>query len=203
MLSAHSHICTFAQDLRPLGALRKLKHLSLLDNTVTKRQDYRLYVLSICPRLKVLDFKKVKDQVRCMMLIAPVMHESRSERRPGSGLGMGVRWMRRRLSLMRRCKWQRPRSVVYYDGCAMLQNTSQAKEAEVEEPAKTGPTPEQLTAIKAAIANASTLEVRGCCVYVARMIVRRRCSGWRRRSRGETCLHKWRCGCTGWCEQGG
>lgn len=34
----------------------------------------------------------------------------------------------------------------------------QAKEVEEEE-AKTGPTPEQLTAIKAAIANASTLEV--------------------------------------------
>lgn len=58
----HPHHCA-AQDLRPLGGLRKLKHLSLLDNTVTKRADYRLYVLSICPHLKVLDFKKVKDQV--------------------------------------------------------------------------------------------------------------------------------------------
>lgn len=30
---------------------------------MTKRADYRLYVLSICPHLKVLDFKKVKQQV--------------------------------------------------------------------------------------------------------------------------------------------
>ncbi len=53
-----------SQDLRPLGSLQKLKHLSLIDNTVTKKADYRLYVLSILPQLKVLDFQKVKDKVR-------------------------------------------------------------------------------------------------------------------------------------------
>ena len=88
------------QDLDPLWTLSKLKYLSLLDNTVTKKAQYRcpltrspqataafavplqvllvklalcwnaltrgcrLYVISKCRRLKVLDFRKVKQKVR-------------------------------------------------------------------------------------------------------------------------------------------
>jgi hypothetical protein len=35
----------------------------LLDNLVTKKQHYRLYVISKLPKLKVLDFRKVKQTV--------------------------------------------------------------------------------------------------------------------------------------------
>jgi len=51
-------------DLDPLGELQSLTHLSLLDNLVTKKQHYRLYVISKLPKLKVLDFRKVKQTER-------------------------------------------------------------------------------------------------------------------------------------------
>lgn len=47
-------------DLEPLSELKKLTHLSLLDNPVTKKQYYRLYLIYKLPQLRVLDFNKVK-----------------------------------------------------------------------------------------------------------------------------------------------
>jgi U2 small nuclear ribonucleoprotein A' len=47
-------------DLEPLTKLKKLTHLSLLDNPVAKKQHYRLYVIYKFPQLRVLDFNKVK-----------------------------------------------------------------------------------------------------------------------------------------------
>lgn len=94
---------------------------------------------------------------------------NRNGRRHGSGLGTAVGSTRQRLSRMKRSRWLKPRWVAAYKSsqCAASgwchTKIPQAKEVEEEE-AKTGPTPEQLTAIKAAIANASTLEVCGCWV---------------------------------------
>jgi U2 small nuclear ribonucleoprotein A' len=50
-------------DIDPLAELHSLQRLSLLDNIVTKKQHYRLYVIHILPKLKVLDFRKVKQKV--------------------------------------------------------------------------------------------------------------------------------------------
>lgn len=54
--------------------MKKLQHLSLLENPVTKHKGYRLYVISRCPGLKWLDFVKVKaaerDEVRPEILSA-------------------------------------------------------------------------------------------------------------------------------------
>ncbi|KAI8072225.1 L domain-like protein [Gilbertella persicaria] len=47
-------------DLAPLVECKKLTHLSVLDNPVTKKQYYRLYVIHKLPQLRVLDFNKVK-----------------------------------------------------------------------------------------------------------------------------------------------
>lgn len=47
-------------DLEPLVELTSLTHLSLLDNPVTKKQHYRLYVIYKLKNLRVLDFNKVK-----------------------------------------------------------------------------------------------------------------------------------------------
>nr|KJB43708.1 hypothetical protein B456_007G212800 [Gossypium raimondii] len=44
----------------PLSSLPKLQFLSLLDNNITKRPNYRLYVIHKLKSLRVLDFKKVK-----------------------------------------------------------------------------------------------------------------------------------------------
>lgn len=51
-----------AQDLDSLSTLPRLKYLSLLDNPVTKQPNYRLYLVARCKKLKVLDFRKVKQK---------------------------------------------------------------------------------------------------------------------------------------------
>lgn len=48
-------------DLEPLAVFAgQLQHLSLLDNPVTKKPHYRLFVLSRLPKLRTLDFKRVR-----------------------------------------------------------------------------------------------------------------------------------------------
>ena len=43
--------------------VQNLLRLSLCDNLVTKKLNYRLYVIAKCPKLKHLDFRKVKPRV--------------------------------------------------------------------------------------------------------------------------------------------
>lgn len=49
-------------DLEPLSKFSgsKLRHVSLLDNPVTKKPHYRFFVISKLPQLRTLDFKIVK-----------------------------------------------------------------------------------------------------------------------------------------------
>jgi U2 small nuclear ribonucleoprotein A' len=51
-------------DIIPLAEFPSLRYLSLLDNMVSKKQHYRLYVIHKLPRLKVLDFRKIKQKER-------------------------------------------------------------------------------------------------------------------------------------------
>lgn len=51
-------------DIDPLADIPSLRRLSLLDNMVTKRKYYRLYVIHKCPGLKLLDFRKIKQSER-------------------------------------------------------------------------------------------------------------------------------------------
>lgn len=51
-------------EIDPLTSLPKLQFLSLLDNNITKKVNYRLYVIHKLKSLRVLDFKKVKDKER-------------------------------------------------------------------------------------------------------------------------------------------
>jgi len=48
-------------DLDALGSFQVLTHLILLDNPVTRKEHYREWVLWRCPRVRFLDFRKVKD----------------------------------------------------------------------------------------------------------------------------------------------
>lgn len=51
-------------ELDPLASLaNSLTTLSLLDNVVTKKPKYRPYVIRLLPKLKLLDFRKVKQKV--------------------------------------------------------------------------------------------------------------------------------------------
>jgi U2 small nuclear ribonucleoprotein A' len=116
-------------DLDPLSTLPKLQTLSLLDNEVTKKPQYRLYVIHRCPNLRLLDFKKIKqkERIEAQKAFGGTAEEQAAKKEaaktfvPGEGI--------------------------------------EAEGAEKkEEPKKVGPTPEQITAIKAAIATAQTLE---------------------------------------------
>ncbi|KAJ3337513.1 U2 small nuclear ribonucleoprotein A' [Gonapodya sp. JEL0774] len=51
-------------DLDPLGNLRHLVYLSLLENPVSGKKHYRSYVIARCPSVRVLDFKRVKESER-------------------------------------------------------------------------------------------------------------------------------------------
>eukprot|EP01103_Thecamoeba_quadrilineata_P021319 TRINITY_DN975_c0_g1_i2.p1 TRINITY_DN975_c0_g1~~TRINITY_DN975_c0_g1_i2.p1 ORF type:complete len:249 (-),score=39.15 TRINITY_DN975_c0_g1_i2:112-858(-) len=49
-------------DLEPLADLISLRSLSLLENPVTKKQNYRLYIIHLLPNLRLLDFRKIKQK---------------------------------------------------------------------------------------------------------------------------------------------
>jgi len=51
-------------DLEGLNGCAVLTHLSLLENPVTKREHYRLYLIWSIPSIRFLDFQKVKDVER-------------------------------------------------------------------------------------------------------------------------------------------
>ncbi|KAK6001035.1 hypothetical protein QM012_003118 [Aureobasidium pullulans] len=51
-------------DLEPLADLKKLTHLTLLDNPVASRENYRYWLIARCPSVRFLDFQKVKDAER-------------------------------------------------------------------------------------------------------------------------------------------
>ena len=50
-------------EIDPLASLSKLQFLSLLDNNITKKPNYRLYVIHKLKSVRVLDFKKVRNKV--------------------------------------------------------------------------------------------------------------------------------------------
>ncbi|KAL2260756.1 hypothetical protein VTK26DRAFT_5148 [Humicola hyalothermophila] len=51
-------------DLDVLGRFPRLTHLVLMDNPVTKKENYRYWVLWRCPTVRFLDYQKVKDAER-------------------------------------------------------------------------------------------------------------------------------------------
>eukprot|EP00761_Pharyngomonas_kirbyi_P009434 gb/GECH01009450.1/.p1 GENE.gb/GECH01009450.1/~~gb/GECH01009450.1/.p1 ORF type:complete len:250 (+),score=70.63 gb/GECH01009450.1/:1-750(+) len=53
-------------DIDPLANLPQLETLSLMDNMVSRKENYRFYTIAKLPKLRVLDFKKIKQQERQM-----------------------------------------------------------------------------------------------------------------------------------------
>ena len=51
-------------DVDPLATFKRLTHLSLMNNPVTRAENYRAYVIYKLKKLKVLDFRKVKPKER-------------------------------------------------------------------------------------------------------------------------------------------
>ena len=121
---------TNLEEIDPLASLPKLQFLSLLDNTVTKQPDYRLYVIHKLKHLRLLDFKKVKQQER--IAAAQKFHSKEAEEEAKKVPA----------------KTFTPGQVVDAQDTTM----------EEQGPKVVAPTPEQITAIKAAIVNSQTLE---------------------------------------------
>lgn len=48
-------------DISPLNNFTSLRTLSMLGNPVSKKKNYRLYVINLLPSLYVLDFERVRD----------------------------------------------------------------------------------------------------------------------------------------------
>jgi len=123
-------------DLESLRTLPKLRFLSLIDNPVTRKQGYRLFIIARCPRLKVLDFKKVKlaerEEARKVHgdnpPIITYQQEEEKEKKEGEEEETGKRGVKCRVN------------------------------GEETATIRKGPTEEDMLRIKAAIANASTIE---------------------------------------------
>ncbi|KAG6390702.1 hypothetical protein SASPL_148441 [Salvia splendens] len=116
-------------EIDPLASLPKLQFLSLLDNNITKKPNYRLYVIHKLKSLRVLDFKKVKQKERAEAKILFASEEAEEE-----------------------VKRQSAKIVPAETPSAH----ESAREQQTAKPA--APTPEQILAIKAAIVNSQTLE---------------------------------------------
>jgi len=69
-------------DIDNLADLPSLKRLSLLDNLITKKQHYRLYVINKLPHLKLLDFRKIKqkERVAAQKLFGPSAEKSKKRK---------------------------------------------------------------------------------------------------------------------------
>ncbi|KAL3609612.1 hypothetical protein D5086_000632 [Populus alba] len=117
-------------EIDPLASLPKLHFLSLLDNNITKKPNYRLYVIHKLKSLRVLDFKKVKGKERAEAEHLFASKEVEEEARRES------------------VKTFTPGEVM---------NVLEVIE-EQQAPKVVAPTPDQIIAIKAAIVNSQTLE---------------------------------------------
>eukprot|EP01023_Acetabularia_acetabulum_P041365 TRINITY_DN402_c3_g1_i1.p1 TRINITY_DN402_c3_g1~~TRINITY_DN402_c3_g1_i1.p1 ORF type:complete len:275 (-),score=31.52 TRINITY_DN402_c3_g1_i1:373-1197(-) len=125
------------KDLDPLSQLKKLRVLSLVDNPITKQRDYWLYVVHICKNIKMLDFKKVKQKDREM-----------AEQMFG---GKAVEGQQKQQQQKISNQQQQQKQVV----SSNVQQQIQQPQAAVQ---NRTPSAEELMAIKAAIANAQTIE---------------------------------------------
>eukprot|EP00983_Pelagomonas_calceolata_P088683 1157229-Pelagomonas_calceolata.AAC.9 len=133
-------------DLEPLGSFSKLTLLSLVGNPVQAKPNYRLYLISICKSLKILDFKKVKQQER---IEAKKMFATAEE-----AVAHGAKTFEPTEDL------EAAKAQAGQAAAAAQQQQQQAQPAAPGKPK--GPSPEQLLAIKAAIANAA---VRACALW--------------------------------------
>ncbi|XP_068661121.1 U2 small nuclear ribonucleoprotein A'-like isoform X1 [Aristolochia californica] len=117
-------------EIDPLASLTKLQTLSLLDNNITKKPNYRLYVIHKLKGLRLLDFRKVKQKERAEAERLFASKEAEEEVKKESA------------------KMLTPVEVP---------NVPEVPKEELK-PKAAGPTPEQIIAIKAAILNSQTLE---------------------------------------------
>lgn len=84
LVLTNNHLATLAQ-LEPLAQLTNLSSLSLIDNPVTKVEGYRAFVIALLPKLRTLDFKRVRLAERTAAEAAYRRSSQKALRGPGSG----------------------------------------------------------------------------------------------------------------------
>jgi len=74
---------TNLSDIDTLAHLPSLRRLSLLDNLITKKQQYRLYIIHKLPHLKLLDFRKIKqkERIEAQKQFGPSAEKSKKEKK--------------------------------------------------------------------------------------------------------------------------
>ncbi|KAF6163768.1 hypothetical protein GIB67_012127 [Kingdonia uniflora] len=117
-------------EIDPLASLTKLQFLSLLDNNITKKANYRLYVIHKLKSLRLLDFKKVKLKERNEAENLFATKEAEEDVKKVSS-----------------------KTIIPDEIPSDMEVTR-----EQQTPKVVAPTPEQIIAIKAAIVNSQTLE---------------------------------------------
>ncbi|MCL7021899.1 hypothetical protein MKW94_028913 [Papaver nudicaule] len=117
-------------EIDPLASLPKLQFLSLMDNNITKKPNYRLYVIYKLKQVRVLDYKKVKLKEREEAKLMFSSKEAEEE-----------------------AKKESAQTFVPGEVPGVTETSENEKVPKV-----VAPTPEQIIAIKAAIVNAQTLE---------------------------------------------
>ncbi|KAH6607834.1 hypothetical protein Trco_004147 [Trichoderma cornu-damae] len=63
LVLASNHLVELA-DVDVLGTFTRLTHLVLADNPITKKENYRYWVIWRCPSVRFLDYEKVKQAER-------------------------------------------------------------------------------------------------------------------------------------------
>lgn len=131
LVLTNNRVSKFSELDKCLRGLPRLKYLSLVDNPVVRGSDYRLFVISRCPGIKMLDYCKVTEAERAAASDGRWAEKDAAELDRKSGRGK-----------------------------RKMQDDGDGDE-EVHAAAATTrkqPSQEQLMAIKAAIASAATLD---------------------------------------------
>ncbi|CAL1541396.1 unnamed protein product [Lymnaea stagnalis] len=115
-------------DIDPLGTVTTLKNLSLLGNPVVTKKNYRYYVIYKIPSLKILDFSRIKQKER-----------------------------ETALKMFKKKKGQQQMPAPAENGTKAKTFTPGENLTPVRQ-IPTGPTKQDVAAIRKAIANAQTLE---------------------------------------------
>ncbi|CAB3992573.1 U2 small nuclear ribonucleo A -like [Paramuricea clavata] len=117
-------------DLESLKSIKSLRYLSLMRNPILNKPNYRLYVIHSLPQIRVLDFQRIKQRER--EAAARMFSGKKGEKLVNGAM--------------------RNKTNKFVPGAPL------AKPPAPPPPAKKNPQRNNIAAIKAAIANAKSLE---------------------------------------------
>ncbi|KAJ3210688.1 U2 snRNP complex subunit [Entophlyctis luteolus] len=150
LILSHNALADLA-DLAPLAEFPLLERVAFAGCPVAAKKDYRMWVIWLCKKVRVVDFRKVKDKVRNR-----TTHEglykadlcNQQEREQAKAMFSGSKEAEAFAS-------ETAKKSTFIPGESASANITAAKPAIKPH---SGPTPEEAARIKAAINSASSLE---------------------------------------------